>query len=123
MSWTDIDLTGAFNFPQADNGSALASSVNPYGAVYLFSIAGQKLNDGYYNGSVWATQVITPASGPQVSAGTALSAFFDGNGGHVFYDAVDLNIHQLSGTISAWSDQDLAPPAVQVSVGSGITSF
>ena len=126
MAWWDIDLTGLFNFPQADQGSALASCNDTSGAAHVFYIANNTIINGYFANSTWANQNITPATGPQPALSTALCAFFDINGGHVLYDALDNNnanaphVHQLTG--ATWSDHDLTPNTTTV-VGSGISSF
>ena len=119
MQWFDLDLTSLFNGPQADKGSALASFVDSDGVLHAFNIVSQQVYQWYFSNSTWADLRITPAAGPQVAVGTALCAFVDNYGDHVIYDAVDNNVHQLSGS---WFDQDLTPN-VPVGVGSGLSSF
>jgi len=127
MPWWDIDLTGLANFPEADQGSALASCNDVSGAPHLFYLANRKVIHGTLAKSALTAQTITPVNGPQVSPFTALCAFFDSYGGHVLYDALDNNgaphVHQLTG--AAWSDQALIQDTTtNYAVSrSGISSF
>ena len=56
MAWWDIDLTGLFNFPQADNSSALASCNDTSGAPHVFYITNKNILHGYFANSAWANR-------------------------------------------------------------------
>ncbi len=134
MGWWDIDLTGLFNLPKAQgaiksgdrvsNDSALASCIDASGAAHVFYISDGKIVHGYFANSTLAYQTLTPAT---LAPGTALSALYDANGGHVFCQGIDskgsLNWHLHQLTSAMWSDQDMTPGEGTVTPGAGISSF
>jgi hypothetical protein len=120
VQWWDLDLTSLFHGPQADKGSALASFFDSDSVLHAANIVSQHVDQWYLSSNTWAEQDLTAtAKGPQVAAGTALCAFADGQVNHVIYDALDKNVHQLSGS---WTDQNLNAN-VPAAVGSGLSSF
>ena len=110
VSWSDEDLTILSGGPSPTSASPVTGfSVGNYQYVYYVDIE-QHIHQLLYNNFNWVDTDLTALSGAQLIAPSSLNliAFTTSPALHVYFMAVDNDIHQLfSNDGKTWQDQDL----------------